>query len=162
MMGFFFSNAVFTSVVGFVLGRKWMSRTFCFTAAAVIQVAFLLALLSTANFKRTYRLDGSDWHLIDGRKPQIAQIVLLFFGAVCFAAGDCVYESQVPAVFQTLYATDPNSTAAYASSAITPILPKEILLIALHVIGLLAEYVKLTMEESAGLARIMSPWGVIP
>jgi len=121
-----------------------MSRTFCFTAAAVIQVAFLLALLSTANFKRTYRLDGSDWHLIDGRKPQIAQIVLLFFGAVCFAAGDCVYESQVPAVFQTLYATDPNSTAAYAnykmwqslgfalqfglSSAITPILPKAILL----------------------------------
>merc|ERR1719158_2043017 len=61
---FYTCNAVFTSVVGFVLGRKWMSRTFCFTAAAVIQVAFLLALLSTANFKRTYRLDGSDWHLI--------------------------------------------------------------------------------------------------
>eukprot|EP00397_Hematodinium_sp_SG-2012_P032148 GEMP01034200.1.p1 GENE.GEMP01034200.1~~GEMP01034200.1.p1 ORF type:complete len:480 (+),score=86.18 GEMP01034200.1:182-1621(+) len=123
---FFTSNGFMTLLWGHFLGRGSISRANALAIAAALQVP--------------------------GMTIQVGQVALLFVGAFIYAAGDSVYESQVPAIFQTLYVNDAKSTAAYANykmwqslgfamqfgigSTVPQFAPKALALLLLHVVSL--------------------------
>jgi len=117
---FFAANALSTFTWGYLLGKGKISRTNAFKIATLTQM-FLLAMMMIAKavgFQATYYWAESTqlWVKINNQEINPAHMVFLFLGAIIFAFGDSVYESQVPAVFQTLYADDPKSTCAYANT----------------------------------------------
>eukprot|EP00397_Hematodinium_sp_SG-2012_P029868 GEMP01031589.1.p1 GENE.GEMP01031589.1~~GEMP01031589.1.p1 ORF type:complete len:508 (+),score=88.90 GEMP01031589.1:182-1705(+) len=151
---FFTSNGFMTLLWGHFLGRGSISRANALAIAAALQVILLCALLviQTVGFNPTYVMGHQSWNKVPGMTIQVGQVALLFVGAFIYAAGDSVYESQVPAIFQTLYVNDAKSTAAYANykmwqslgfamqfgigSTVPQFAPKALALLLLHVVSL--------------------------
>lgn len=112
MATFYGTNALATYLLGRAAATRF-GRRGCFTLAALVHAAFYAWFLVWRP-QTHYVQDGDDW--VQQTTPQGYDYGMVFLGAVVFAIGDAVFESQLPAVLQSYFSySDVASNAAMSN-----------------------------------------------